>query len=331
MGNKLPSEHFNEKIIIKKESMPGDYGHNPYERKAEELINFGVVNINKPQGPSSHQVSYYVKKILDIKHCGHSGTLDPNVTGVLPIALGKATRIVQTLLPAGKEYVCLMRLHSDVDEKDIRKKVDNFIGRIKQLPPVKSAIKRQLREREIYYFDLLEIEGRNVLFKVGCEAGTYIRKLVHDFGIELGTKAHMQELVRTKVGMFNDKNWISLHDLKDAYEFYKNGDESRIRKCILPIEDAVAHLKKVWVLDNVVGSLCYGSGLGVKGVSKLNEDIKKGEILAVMTLKNELICIGKATMNSEEMLVKERGNIISDVKVFMEREVYPYKNKQKDI
>mgnify|MGYP001619926045 CR=1 FL=1 len=199
------------------------------------------------------------------------------------------------------------------------------------MPPVKSSIKRELREREIYYFDLLEIDGKDVLFRVGCQAGTYIRKLVHDFGKELGINAHMQELVRTKVGGFNDRNWVTLHDLKDAYEFWKEGKEGKIRECINPIEAAVSHLPKVWILDNVVGSLCYGSGLGVKGIGKLNSGIKKGDILAVMSLKDELVCIGKAIMNGEDIVNQERGNVIKDVKVFMEREVYPYKNKQKAI
>ena len=327
MENKLPFESISRDIIIKKESRAGEYGCNPYSRKVEDLINFGIVNINKPQGPTSHQVSDYVKKILNIKRCGHSGTLDPNVTGVLPIALDKATRIVQVLLTTGKEYVCLMRLHSDIEEEKIREKVKDFVGKIMQLPPVKSSVKRELREREVYYFDLLEIDGKNVLFKIGCQAGTYIRKICDDFGKELGINAHMQELVRTKVGSFNDRNWITLHDLKDAYEFWKDGKEEKIRECIKPIEEAVSHLPKAWVLDNVVGSLCYGSGLGVKGVSKLNSGIKKGDILAIMSLKDELICIGKATMCSEDIVNNENGNIMNNVKVFMERDIYPYKNR----
>jgi len=220
-----------------------------------------------------------------------------------------------------------MRLHSGIEEERIREKVKDFVGKIMQLPPVKSAVKRELREREIYYFDLLEIDGKDILFKIGCQAGTYIRKICDDFGKELGINAHMQELVRTKVGNFNDRNWINLHDLKDAYEFWKDGKEEKIREHIKPIEEAVSHLPKAWVLDNVVGSLCYGSGLGVKGVSKLDSGIKKGDVIAIMSLKDELICIGKATMCSEDIANNEKGNIINNVKVFMEREVYPYKSR----
>ncbi|QQG38419.1 MAG: RNA-guided pseudouridylation complex pseudouridine synthase subunit Cbf5 [Candidatus Woesearchaeota archaeon] len=323
MEDRLPFEKIKREILVRKESSSGSYGVNPYERNVDKLINYGVICLNKVQGPSSHQVADYVKKILDLKRCGHGGTLDPNVTGVLPIATGRATRIVQALLNAGKEYVCLMILHKELSEKEIFESVTRLTGKIQQLPPVKSAIKRQLRTREIYYLNILEINGKNVLFKVGCEAGTYIRKLVFDWGKNLGTQAHMQELIRTKAGPFSYKEWVSLHDLKDAYEFYKEGDDTKIRECIKPIEKAVEHLPKVWILDNAIGNVCYGSGIGVKAVSKVEDGINNNCLVAVVSLKNELICIGKATMNSDEMIKKERGNILRDVRVFMERGVYP--------
>ena len=146
-------------VLVKKETETDwNYGSDPNKRDIKELINYGIINLNKPSGPTSHQVSDYVQKILGIKKSGHSGTLDPKVTGVLPIALGKATRIVQALLKLGKEYVCLMYLHRPVSEKDIRENVKKFIGKINQLPPIKSAVKRRLRTREIYSFDVLEIE-----------------------------------------------------------------------------------------------------------------------------------------------------------------------------
>ena len=152
----LPFEKIKRGVIVKKESATDDAkGRIPEERPVEDIIQYGIVNIDKPPGPTSHQVSDYVQKILNIDKSGHSGTLDPGVTGVLPIALGKATRIVQTLLNSGKEYVCLMYLHKPVDKKDIDKAVEKFTGKIKQLPPIKSAIKRRLRTREIYYFNIL--------------------------------------------------------------------------------------------------------------------------------------------------------------------------------
>src|SRR3989338_11125569 len=164
-------------IFVKRQAM-GNFGKFPEERTPEELINYSIVNIDKPKGPSSHQVSDYVQKILGIEKAGHSGTLDPKVTGVLPIALGKSTRIVEVLLKAGKEYVALMYLHKHIREETIRKVIQNdFIGKINQIPPIRSAVKRQLRQREVYYLEIIEINGQDILFKIGCQAGTYIRKL----------------------------------------------------------------------------------------------------------------------------------------------------------
>src|SRR3989344_617333 len=323
MESQLPFEKVERKIFVKRESETDrDYGQDPNKRSVEELINYGIVNLNKSSGPTSHQISDYVQRILNINKSGHSGTLDPGVTGVLPIALGKATRIVQTLLNAGKEYVCLMYIHKPVSEKDIYKIVEKFSGKIKQLPPIKSAIKRRLRTREIYYLNILEIEGQEVLFQIGCEAGTYIRKIVHDFGQELGTGAHMQQLVRTKAGPFTDKDWHSLHDLKDAYEFYKERDENELRKIILSIEKAVSHLPKIWVLDSTVDTICHGAYLSIPGISRLN-NFQENETIAVMTLKDELVALGTSAMNSDEIMKKEKGLAVRTTKVFMDRSVYP--------
>ena len=156
-----------KQIFVKKEA-EAVFGKNPKERTAEELIEYGIVNINKPKGPTSHQTSDYVKKILRIEKAGHSGTLDPAVTGVQPIALGRATRITQFLLTAPKEYVCLMHLHKEVEEEKLREVIKQFVGKIQQLPPIKSAVKRQLRTRKIYEFEILEIKKQDVLFRVKC-------------------------------------------------------------------------------------------------------------------------------------------------------------------
>lgn len=178
MAEKLPFETVKRKVLVKKQAKANpDMGCDPNKRTIPELIKYGIVNIDKPKGPTSHQVSSYVQKILGVSKAGHSGTLDPRVTGVLPIALAQATKTTQTLLKAGKEYVCIMHLHKAVDEKKIRAAIKSFIGEITQLPPIKSAVKREERQRTIYYIKVIEIDGQDVLFKVGCQAGTYIRKL----------------------------------------------------------------------------------------------------------------------------------------------------------
>ncbi|RMD58571.1 RNA-guided pseudouridylation complex pseudouridine synthase subunit Cbf5 [Candidatus Woesearchaeota archaeon] len=322
---KLPFELEQREILVKQkaETDPA-FGSKPENRPTSELINYGIININKPKGPTSHMTSDYVKKILHIKKAGHGGSLDPGVTGVLPVALGRATRIVQALLPAGKEYVCIMHIHNDVSEDKLLETLKEFKGEIEQLPPVKSAVARRLRKRKIYYLEILEIEGRDVLFKVGCQGGTYIRKLCHDIGRKLGVGAHMAELIRTKAGPFTDKDWITLQELEDAYAYWKEeNNDTFLRHCIKPAEAGVEHLPKVWVLDSAVDSLCHGASLNIPGVAKLNTGIEKDDLVAVMTLKEELVALGTAFMSSNQMMESEKGTCIRITKVFMREGTYP--------
>ncbi len=239
--------------------------------------------------------------------------------------MGKATKVVQALLPAGKEYVCVMHLHKEVEEAHLRKVCDEFIGRIKQLPPVKSAVKREERFRKIYYLDIMEIEEKDVLFRVGCQAGTYIRKLCHDIGVKLGCGAHMAELRRTKAGPFNEcTSLITLQDLQDALWYYRNEkDDAMLRKVVMPMERAIEHLPKVWVLDTAVSTLCHGANLKVPGISKVESDIQLDELVAVMTLKGELVALGQAKMISKDIIKAERGIAVRVDRVLMERDVYP--------
>jgi H/ACA ribonucleoprotein complex subunit 4 len=323
--NKLPFETIKRSILtrIRCKTDP-DYGGDPYKRSVEELISCGVVNINKPAGPTSHIVADHVKQIFKMKKAGHSGTLDPGVTGVLPVALDRATRVTQVLLPAGKEYVALMHLHKPVDIKILKRTLKEFIGKIEQLPPIKSAVRRKLRKRSIYYLEILEVEEQDVLFRVGCQAGTYIRKLCHDIGKKLKTGAHMAQLIRTKAGPFTDKDMIYLQDLKDALYYYKKENkETKIRKIIKPIEYAINHISKVWIKDLAVDTVSHGADLKIPGICKLHDNIKKNQIVAIMTLKDELVAFGKAKLSSEEMILADKGLAVKSHKVFLEPNTYP--------
>lgn len=325
----LPFETIKRETLVRREAVTSaKYGKAPEDRTMNELLDFGIVVIDKPPGPSSHQVSSYVQKILHIQKSGHSGTLDPKVTGVLPVALGGATRVVQSLLTAGKEYVTLMHLHKELEEYQVRRLLSEFTGKITQLPPVKSAVKRQERERTIYYLELLEIKGQDVLFLAGTQAGTYIRKLCHDMGLAFKDKdgkpvgAHMAELRRSKAGPFTEQQAVTLQDLADAFHYWQEGDETLLRKAILPAEAGVAHLRKVWVMDTTVESLCQGVQLKVPGIAKLESGITPGEPVAVLTLKNELILVGRAALASGEMM-GEKGLAVRTQQVFMRPGTYP--------
>jgi len=323
--SKLPFETYERRILDKKVSKTNSkFGQIPIERKTSDLINYGIVNLDKPRGPTSHQTTDYVKKILGVNKAGHSGTLDPKVTGVLPIALGRGTRIVQGLLTAGKEYIAIMHLHKLIDEDVIRENCEKFIGKIKQLPPIKSSVKRQLRFRKIYYLEILEIKGQDVLLVTGTQAGTYIRKLIHDIGQSIGCGAHMAELRRTKAGPFDESTLVTLQDLADAYHYYKEeSNDTMIRTLIQPLETAVSHLAKVWVIDTTVDSLCHGASLKLPGISKLESDIQVDDSVAIMTLKNELIAFGVSRMTSKEMHKNNKGVAVSSNKVFMQTGIYP--------
>ena len=238
------------------------------------------------------------------------------------MALGNATRVVEYLLTAGKEYVCIMHFHKEVPEEKIKKLFVDFTGKISQLPPVKSAVKRQWREREIYYLDILEREGKDVLFKIGCQAGTYVRKFCHDLGQKAKVGAHMSELRRTKAASFDESTLVTLQDLKDAFHYYKEeGNDKYLRHCIQPMEAAVSHLPKVCVFDSAIDSICHGSALKVPGIAKLDSGIEKEDTVAMLSLKGELIGLGIAQITTEDML-KERGIAVKTNKVFMKPGAY---------
>ena len=327
MDELLPFEKFKREIIIKREGETDSLvGCDPHKRTIPELIDLGVVNIDKPKGPTSHQVSDFVQRILGIEKAGHSGTLDPSVTGVLPIALGRGTRVVQALLPAGKEYVAVMHLHKDTPEEQLRKICNSFVGAIEQLPPIKSSVKRQLRIRNVYYLNIYEIDGQDVLFKTGTQAGTYIRKLIHDIGKKLEIGAHMAELRRTKAGPFTEESLVTLQNLADAFHYWKeDGKEETIRTLIQPVENGIAHLPKIWVFDQTVSALCHGIDLKVPGISKFTAPMQKGEMVALLTLKGELVALGTSQMSAKELASEESGVAASTNKVFMLPEVYASK------
>lgn len=322
--NLLPFEQTEREILIKKESETDlNKGCNPYQRHIKEHLEKGVININKPKGPTSHMVAAYVRKILESDKAGHGGSLDPPVTGVLPTAINKATAVMNSLLTAGKEYVAIMHLHDDYSEDLIRNTMKDFVGEITQLPPKKSAVKRVERKRTVYYLEILEIDGRDVLFKMGSQAGTYVRRICDDVGKRLGSHSHMAELIRTKSGPFQYHSWITMQELEDAYHFWKHeNNEKFLRHCIKPMEFAVSHLPKIWIIDSAVDSLAHGAPLHIPGIAKLHSNICTGDKIAIMTLKDELVALADAMMPSEQIMKQERGLAAKSSRVLMDVDVY---------
>ena len=238
--------------------------------------------------------------------------------------MNEATKVLQVLLSGGKEYVCVMKLHGDVSEERLREVVEEFQGDIYQKPPLRSSVKRALRVRRVYYIDLLEVEGRLALLKVGCQAGTYIRKLVHDIGEVLGCGAHMRELRRTRVGPFSEeRGLVTLRTLAEAFEAYREGDEKPLRRVVQPVEEVLALTPKVWIRDTAVDAICHGADLAVPGIVSLNSGIKTDTLVGIFTLKDELVALGRALMSSEEILEREKGIAVKTERVIMKPGTYP--------
>ena len=307
-----------------------EYGCAPEARPIREHIERGVVVIDKPAGPTSHEVVAWVKEILKINRAAHTGTLDPKVTGVLPVLLGTATKSADCFI-GDKEYVCVMKLHREVNEDKLRDVCVEFVGEIYQRPPLKSAVKRRIRTRAVHYIEIKEVEGKDVLMKVGCEAGTYIRMLCHHIGLALGVGAHMSQLRRTKSFPFTEDTLTRLHDLKDAYVLCEEeGDESFLRKLIMPMEYALVHIPCIIIKDSAVDAICHGADLAAPGIARIEEGINISNRVVLYTGKGEAVSIGRAKMNSEEMRRAEEGICVETEKVFMKQDTYMKGWKTKD-
>jgi len=238
----------------------------PSERSPADLLAFGVVNLDKPPGPSAHQVAAWVRDATGQDRAAHAGTLDPKVTGCLPILLGRATRAARVFDDSTKEYVAVLELQGP-PPADLEAVLAEFEGEIYQTPPRKSAVVRKRRVRRIHALDVLEREGRQVLLRVRCEAGTYVRKLCHDLGLALGTGAHMGDLRRTTTGTFDDAALVTAHDLVDAVAFWReDGDETPIREVVQPAERALDHLPRVVVAESAARQIAEGAPVYAPGV-----------------------------------------------------------------
>ena len=279
---------------------------------------------DKPQGPTSHQVSAWVRDLVGAERAGHAGTLDPRVTGVLPIAFNEATRALDAMLAGDKEYVGVLELHQDVPDARVREMFRRFTGRVYQTPPVRSAVKREMRVRTIYEFDLLERGGRLVLFRTRCESGTYIRTLANDLGEALGVGAHLADLRRTRAGPFTEAHAHPLIDLQDALSFWReDGDEAALRALVLPMERMLDHLPKIVVKDTAVDAICHGADLAVPGVASMNPSVKKDDLVAIFTAKGEGVALAHALLTSSQVDSAKKGVVADTKRVLMEPGTYP--------
>ena len=322
----------------------------PDDRDLATLLRFGTVAVDKPPGPSAHQVSGWVRDAVDdalasldaepAGRAAHAGTLDPKVTGCLPVLLGDATRLAPALGGA-KEYVAVLELHGPAPD-DLQAVVDGFEAPLYQKPPRKSAVVRRLRVREVYDLDVLEVEERRALLRIRCEAGTYVRKLCHDLGLALGTGAHMGDLRRTAAEPFDDRRLVDLYELVDALAFAVEGDESLLREVVAPAERALVRLPRVTIAPSAAEQVAHGApvyapgvldvagpvdatdwtgertgssrdgardghGSGTEGEGTATPDVADGTLVACYTPDGAAICLGRLVGDPDA----ERGEVVS--------------------
>ncbi|MCK4445171.1 MAG: RNA-guided pseudouridylation complex pseudouridine synthase subunit Cbf5 [Thermoplasmata archaeon] len=299
-------------------------GKRPEERTVQELLELGLVVIDKPSGPTSHQVSAWVKQILGIEKAGHGGTLDPRVTGVLPVALNNSARALSALLAGDKEYIGVLHLHQGVEKKKLDSMFSDFTGEIYQLPPVRSAVKREVRKRTIYDLELLESDGRDWLFRVRCESGTYIRTLCNDIGEALGIGGHMKDLRRTRTSTLTERDLHTLQDLKDAWIAWESEEDDKpFKRVVQPMEKLLDHLPKVIIKDTAIDAICHGADLAVGGITRIEGTYPRGHLVAIMSRLGEGVAIGRSLMSSDQALSASTGLAADTKRVLMAEGTYP--------
>ena len=294
----------------------------PHSRPLAERMANGVVVIDKPMGPTSHQVTSWVRDMLGVSKAAHGGTLDPRVTGVLPVGVGVAVRAMDSLHHGTKEYVGVMKMHGNIDRVRLDEIVEEFTSEIVQTPPVRSAVKRAPRTRTIHSFDVIEVDGRNVLFKVECDSGTYVRSLCVDMGDALGIGAHLQDLRRTRAGSMVEDDAVTLHDLRDALEEHARGESDDLDRMLRPLEVVLEHLPSVEVKDSAVDAICHGADLAVPGIVSLDDSVVRDATVAIMTASGEGVGLGKALMGAKEIMSRSEGIAAKTIRVFMPTGTY---------
>lgn len=258
------------------------------EKTILELLNFCIISLDKPAGITSFECAEKIREILDVKKTGHFGTLDINVTGVLPVALNRACKLSNFFMKKDKEYIGKFKLHKEISKAELEKEMKKFIGDILQKPPVKSNVKRVLRKRKINNFKILNKDGKIVFFHADVEAGTYIRKLISDLGNKIGG-AQMIELKRIRAGIFNEKKIYTFNEIEKAFIEYKKGNENNLREILIPAEIISEIIPEIQVKEESVIFLLNGKPLMKKDILK---PLPNSKFFSVF-YKNQFIEIAK--------------------------------------
>ena len=283
----------------------------------EALLNNSVVIIDKPRGPTSHEVSSWVKKLAGLKRTGHAGTLDPNVSGVLPVALGRATKLLRYIAGKRKAYVCIVRFKNELSDAQLENLFSKFRGMITQTPPKISAVKKVARRRFVYELKVLEREGKKVLFYADVDAGTYIRTICSDMGKSTGG-SRMEELRRVSVWNISEKDAVTLQDFSDAiYAYKEKGNPSLLLKILHPPQDLI-DAKRIQIRPSAAEAIMHGAQLTAPGVESLDDSIRKEETVKLYC-GDKFIGMGHTIFPARKIRERTHGYVVYVERIHAEK------------
>jgi H/ACA ribonucleoprotein complex subunit 4 len=290
---------------------------------AERIAAGAFLLLDKPRGPSSHQVTAWARDILGVERAGHAGTLDPNVSGLLWVGVGPALKLLPLVLEFPKRYIGVVQLHGEVPAKELERVRAEFVGPIYQTPPVRSAVKRERRVRRIHRLELLESEDGRLLLDVVCDSGTYIRTLAVDLGEALGVGGHLEELRRVATGPFTEAQSVPLTTLADALVARTDGDPAPLLALLHPIDEVWREFPTIVLKDSAASAVAHGAGLARGGILALPTTFARDARVALVTRSGELIATGVATHESTDMGGVEHGWVVEETRVFVDAERFP--------
>lgn len=312
-------------VIDESPAKTSRHGKIPSERGLEALMEAGVILVDKPPGPSSHQLASWARDILGLKRLGHGGTLDPFATGALTLLLGKATRLTEVVLSGNKTYIAVLKIDSSISSRQVEEVLERFSGEIYNVPPLESAVKIRVRTRTIQEIKLLESDQEDGLHtvSVSCQAGTYIRTLARDIGLMLGTPCVLSELHRHSTGSFEQSSLCTMQQLADAAMLAEEGDEEALCRLIAPVERILGSIPGVWVRDSAIASICHGAPLAVPGVVSLDSAMSAGDKTVIWSSKGEAIAVGEMIVDSSDVPNMTEGELVKPKIVLMDKDEYP--------
>jgi len=312
------------RVQLGDKSKPSNHGIDPENLSIEQRLASGFILLDKPPGPTSHQIASWVRDLLGLERLGHGGTLDPFATGVLPLMAGKSMKLTKGILKTDKTYIAVLKFAQETNTESLNDVIDKLTGRIYNVPPEISAVKVQVRTRKIYSFELIEATSKQAIVKIACEAGTYIRTIARDMGLLLGYNVELKELRRENSGRFNLLDCVTLQEIADAVWLWKECDNSTaLEKIIHPTEKLLLDKPYIIVKDSAASALCHGAPLLRPGLIEVSDKLSSGLEVAAFTSKNEVVGIVKMSKGFTEISNETSGEIGKPVMILMEQDRYP--------